>query len=582
MFGIRKNLAAKIGFAVAAVLVASMLGGSVVLAEASRAPGPEFSHRLVMIRRNLTDDSHVTEIRSIVERSARLGFNGIVLSGGFDGIARHSKEYFDRLRQVKAICDENGMDLIPLGFSVGYAGGVLANDRNLAAALPVKGVPFVVVNGRGVLVHEQPVMIANGGFEEFDGERARGFDLQDGPGVLSRVDTTVRKEGRASLRFENVSKAEGGRGRVMQKVGVHPFRCYKITLWVKTEGLEPSSRFQLTVMTGEGRVLMTWRPSLDPTNDWKEISFGFNSLSYNEVLVYAGVWNGPSGRFWLDDLRAKEVGILNVVRRAGTPVVVKNAVTGVAYEEGRDYQRIEDPALSFRFDHPEPALVALRGGKIREGDRLTLDYYQALELRAGGGQTSVCMSEPRLYDIWSETIRLIHETISPKYYFLAMDEIREGGWCEACVSRGLSAGELLGDCITRQVEIIKRFNPQAEVFVWSDMLDPNHNAKKDYYLFNGDFSGSWNHIPKDVIIACWHYDIRDKSLGHFDQSGFRTMGCGYYDMDSKNAAKDWAASLAKTPGACGIMYTTWKDQYDFLEAFAACTIGDRTGAAGKR
>jgi hypothetical protein len=105
------------------------------------------------------------------------------------------------------------------------------------------------------------------------------------------------------------------------------------------------------------------------------------------------------------------------------------------------------------------------------------------------------------------------------------------------------------------------------------MLDPNHNAKKDYYLFNGDFSGAWERIPKDLVIACWSYDQRDASLRHFDAAGFRTLGCGYYDMDSVNAAKDWAASLSKTPGAWGVMYTTWEDNYGFLDKFAARTIG---------
>jgi hypothetical protein len=107
------------------------------------------------------------------------------------------------------------------------------------------------------------------------------------------------------------------------------------------------------------------------------------------------------------------------------------------------------------------------------------------------------------------------------------------------------------------------------------MLDPNHNAKKDYYLFNGDFAGSWERIPGDVIIACWRYEIRNESLRHFDGAGFRTLGCGYYDVDNANRAGDWAESMSKTPRAWGIMYTTWEDNYGFLEKFAARTIGAR-------
>jgi hypothetical protein len=313
---------------------------------------------------------------------------------------------------------------------------------------------------------------------------------------------------------------------------------------------------------------MAWRPSLKATNDWQEVTLGFNSLVYDRVQIYTGVWKGPAGRFWIDDVQLKEVGLINVTRRPGTPVEVRNSETGVVYREGEDFERIEDDNLTFDFDREELPLVMVAGGRVREGDRLLVDYYQALSIKDGSGQIGVCMSEPRVYEIWAQVARVLHETIAPKHYFFSMDEIRQGGWCRACEGRRLSAGELLGDCITRQAEIVRSVNPDAEIFIWSDMLDPNHNAKDNYYLFNGDFAGSWNHIPEDLIIACWHYDIRDESLRHFDQLGFRTIGCGYYDRDSEDAAKDWLASLAKTPGACGIMYTTWQDRYGFLQTFA--------------
>ena len=581
MFGPAKIVPPKFAPLCAALAVASVIAGPGPAGGAGRGPSPGIEHRLVFIRSKLSDDRSVAKIESVVARSARLGFNGVVLDGGFDGIAFWPQESLDRLRRVKSICDENGVELIPLGFAVGYAGAVLAREPHLAAALPVREVPFVVNGGRGVLVADPSAKVVNGGFEEYEGERARGFGLQDGPGSVSRADETVRKTGGASLRFENFPKSKNGMGRVMQKIPVHPFRSYRVTLWVKTEGLVPVSRFVISVLAPDGRVLMTWRPPLDPTGEWRKVTFGFNSLSYREARVYTGVSNAKSGRFWLDDMSVEEIGILNVVRRPGTPVVVENAATGAIYTEGRDYERIADPSLTFRFDHAEPPLAVLPGGSIREGDRLAVSYYQGLSLK-GGGQTCACMSQERLYEIWAEAVRLLEEAIAPGGYFLAMDEIREGGWCETCVGRGLGAGEILGDCVTRVRGIIKRANPGAEIMVWSDMLDPNHNAKRDFYLFNGDFSGSWNHIPKDVIIACWNQETRDASLRHFDSAGFRTMGCGYYDVDSGKAAGAWASSLSKTPGAWGIMYTTWQDRYDFLEEFAARAFGAREDGVGKK
>ena len=69
-------------------------------------------------------------------------------------------------------------------------------------------------------------------------------------------------------------------------------------------------------------------------------------------------------------------------------------------------------------------------------------------------------------------------------HVLSMDEIREGGTCEAC--RGRNMGQLLGETLTRQFNLFREVNPKVDVWVWSDMLDPNHNAKKDYYLVRGD------------------------------------------------------------------------------------------------
>jgi hypothetical protein len=346
--------------------------------------------------------------------------------------------------------------------------------------------------------------------------------------------------------------------------------------------LNPPSRFQVIVKTTDDRVLATWQPFLDASGDWRQVRVGFNSLTCKKAAIFVGAWNGPSGRFWVDDMQMREMGIVNVIRRPGTPVEVKNAQTGVVYREGEDFARIDDADPSFEFERVETPLAAIPGGRIREGDRLLVSYYQAFALKSEPGQVSVCMSEPRVYEIWEKVVRVLHDTIAPKHYFFSMDEIRVGGWCETCKKRGLSAGEILGDCITRQTEIVRSVNPHAGIFIWADMLDPNENARDNYYRFNGSFKDSWNHIPEDLIIACWSYGARERSLRHFDRLGFETIGCGYYDVDDTGAAEDWLASLAKTGGACGIMYTTWRNQYGFLETFAGIVTRSRGAAAGPK
>jgi len=137
--------------------------------------------------------------------------------------------------------------------------------------------------------------------------------------------------------------------------------------------------------------------------------------------------------------------------------------------------------------------------------------------------------------------------------------------------------EILGDCITRQRAILKALDPAMEVLIWSDMLDPAHNAHDKYYGVVGDFTGSWKYVPKDLVIMCWHHKIREESLGFFSRQGFRTFGAAYYDADGLTNPREWLASLQKTPNAQGIMYTTWEKKYGLLAGF-----GDLVSAAQHR
>ena len=137
----------------------------------------------------------------------------------------------------------------------------------------------------------------------------------------------------------------------------------------------------------------------------------------------------------------------------------------------------------------------------------------------------------------------------------------------------MSMAQILGDCVTQQTRIIHEVNPQAELFIWSDMFDPNHNAHGDYYLVDGDFTGSWNYIPKDLVIVCWYYSKREESLNFFSSLGFKTLAGAYYDGDTLENPRGWLEVLNNTPGACGIMYTTWQNKYELLAPFGNLVTG---------
>jgi len=104
------------------------------------------------------------------------------------------------------------------------------------------------------------------------------------------------------------------------------------------------------------------------------------------------------------------------------------------------------------------------------------------------------------------------------------------------------------------------------------MLDPNHNAHDNYYLVDGDFTGSWEHVPKDLIIVCWYHEKRKESLKFFSDLGFRTLAGAYYDGDTLENPRNWLETLSRTPRARGIMYTTWQSKYALLADFGDLVI----------
>jgi hypothetical protein len=550
----------KLQCALRAAVVATIvtLGSSIALGGEKVYP-----YRWVYVSRSLTKDQDLEDIRRIVRTAGEHGLNGMVLTG-LSHLDRRDAGYFRRLEEVQAACRKHHVEIIPILFSAGYGGSVLADDRNLAAGIAVRDALYVAKGHDARLVPDPPVRIVNGGFEDHKGLSAAGFRFHDRPGQVSFIDTEVFKEGKASLRFDCSATDQHGHARVMQEVAVHPHRCYRLTCWVKTSGLVGGS-FQFTVLSPAGRALAPFDPGVPATAEWRKVTLGFNSLDSKMVRVYAGAWGARGGRFWLDDLAIEEIGPVNVLRRPGTPVTVRGEKTGTVYEEGRDFAPIEDARLTFRFDHDAPAIRMLPGGRIADGERLRVSWYHGVAIHQG--QVSVCMSEPKVYDIWRRQAELIHKHLAPGKYLLSMDEVRAGGSCLACKRRKMTMGEILGDCITKQHAILRGLNPKCEVFVWSDMLDPNHNAHGDYYLVEGDFTGSWQHVPKDLVIVCWYYKKRAESLGHFSKLGFKTLAGAYYDADTLENPKGWLEALDRTRGAVGIMYTTWQNKYELLAGF---------------
>ena len=431
-------------------------------------------------------------------------------------------------------------------FSVGYSNDLLWHDPNLIEALPVRDALFVVRDGVATLQPEPPVGLKGGDFSNL-----KQWDWKD---------EAIEADNGAAL----IRDPKGRNARIMQKLKLTPFRQYHLSVRVKTQDFRGTP--EVKVLAGN-RALNLNHLGVKSTQDWTTHHVAFNSLENNEGNLYLGCWDGGAGSLWFDDAKLEEVGLVNLVRRDGAPLVARTEA-GRGLVEGRDFGKLTDPHMgnriwpgSYDIYHEPPAIKT----SLTNGTRLRVSYYHAVTVY--NDQAMICPSEPKTIELLRDQARRMHAAWGAKGYMMSHDEIRVLNWCDACQRRHLDAGAILADNVRTCIQILRETNPGGEIYVWSDMFDPHHNAHKDYYLVRGDLTGSWEGLDKEVVIVNWNFDKRNESLKRFANRGHRQLIAGYYDV-GPDQIRRWFDSTKGIGGIVGAMYTTWQNKYDGLEQFA--------------
>jgi hypothetical protein len=561
----------------AALLVPLLTALAAALLPAAGPQKVRYDRRWVYCSYNLLVDKNADAVVALIGRAAKSGYNGMLLADyKFNILERLPERYFKNVARVRRAAAAAGVELIPAVCPIGYSGGLLAHDPNLAEGVPVKDAPFVVRGREAEPVPDPRARLRNGGLEQVRGDRFVGFSYQDDPGTATFADRTVAHRGKVSCRMENMAKV--GNCRLIQRVAVRPYACYRLSAYLKTSGLKPAGSFRLLALGTKGEKPLTFfQGGVKPTQDWKKVEVVFNSLDQTEVSLYAGVWGGPAGTLWLDDLRLEELSLVNVLRRPGCPLVVASADGRTVYAEGKDYEPVRDPELGqvpwageYTFAHDGATVRLTKGSRIQGGQRLRVSWYHPVIVQ--GEQVTCCLSEPKVYAILRDQIRRVNDLLHPKTFFLSHDEIRVANWCKACRDRHETPGRLLADNVRRCVKLVREANPGAEVVVWSDMFDPYHNAVDDYYLVNGSLKGSWQGLPAGVVLANWNGGKAAQSLRWFAKLGHPQIIAGYYDEGIGNFRR-WDAAAKGVRGVRGFMYTTWEQDYGDLERFGRALRG---------
>ena len=518
-------------------------------------------HLWAFVINYLNDDVELSQMKALVDRAKTAGYTGLAIIPGKDytswtfnaekdisslayRAANTGLEDLDHMRpdrlarfqELKRHCDARGFDFVPLVWSTGYCSMQYA-DTAYASAWALKDVPYVARGGTAVFVPE-PYEV----------------DFSNHTRV---VDCAAREK-----------------ATVTTKLQVKPCRKYRVSLEMKTSCMQhspdPGSRGPVVGIWSErfakGQQFETHCcPHLPPsTGDYRPIVFTFiTDEADTEVTLHTRAGDSDKeGTVAFRNLRVEEMGLELPIRRATTPLVVRDAATGRVYREGVDYAAVA-PITSLRTQPgagcPNLELTLLPGGAIADGTRLLLSDYEPKDIY--GEQFGTCLTNPELFAYYRKSAADLQRALGLKSWFLSADEIRVGCHCEGCRASADTDGVKIGRNYAAQCAAIRAVCPDAEIYMWPDMADINHNAMDGYALMNDTTIGALPFVPTNVTMVCWWGSKSDVIPTYFAARGYRTMGAGFYDKktaaETRKSAAEWMKSLNDVPGARGLMYTSW-------------------------
>ena len=531
------------------------------------------------LQKNLYVPANLQAAIELVQRAAAEGYTTVVLADfKLSVIDLYGQDYYTALSTFCQAADAAGVEVVPALVPIGYSDAFFCHDPNLIEPQPVVDCLYELAGGQADVSPDPATVVLNGGFEQHNSDDFTNWNQMDGPGVSTFADTTEYHSGGTSIRFENFSAGNPhGNDRIRQDLTVKPWHCYALTFWLKTEGVVPASSLWIRAFKPDISGLLSHNTfNISSTQDWTQYHLIFNSQENTTVPIYIGIWSGESGRFWIDDVSVENAGLINLVRRDGTPLTVTSEDGLTTYVEGTDFQPVADPLLgeagsytgTFDLYHERPVIQLTPGSAISEGERLLVDYYHAVFVY--NMQGACCLTDEGVYDIIEATLGKVDELVNPQAVFISVDELRVANWCAHCQATGKTPGQLLADATQRIDQIAQEIHPGWQLLVWSDMYDPYHNAHDDYYLANGTFAGSWEGLPTSWDIGNWRrFGDRTETLAFFADRGHRQVLAGFYDESGPDfTITAWLDDAADYPGVYAAMYTTWRDDYSQLEAWA--------------
>ena len=522
----------------------------------------------------LANDAALTASKALVDKAAGFGYNGVAIwdsSFSFMGDDWWPKENEARMAALIQYAHGKHMKVFAMPDLFGMSNDVLEANPNWAEGIRVTGTQFTVDrSGKRLNLQNSFPGLANPSFE--DGKTA-WFDTGDQAIGIN----PVAHSGKNSAVIVDAP----ANARLRQAITLKPWRAYHLQLFYKSSGFRGSAAVYVFDRWNSQKTRLDADLKAAGNHDWTEADYLFNSQDTTNAYIYLGVWGGSSGVLWFDDVQIEETALVYLLRRPGAPLKVYDANhPDNVYQEGVDFEPIVDTrmkaGMTFADNYHDPAPVLLRRGThLRPGQTVAIDSYSAFPI-PGLNSVSLCMTEPDTFRWMERNAKAIARIMPPDGGFiLSYDEIRQANSCASCRAKHMSAGELMDWSLQQSLQIYRSAMPRASFYTWSDMFDPAHNAHDHYYYVEGDFSGSWTGLPRNLTILNWNVDNLKPALVWFSgldprqPVAFEQVIAGFYDRaDGAAEAQKEVSQAMGIPGIKGFLYTTWNDNYSQLEGYA--------------
>lgn len=480
--------------------------------------------------------------------------------------------YFENAKKYQDEAKKANIQVVMSLYAIGYGGFTYRHGADLAAGIPAKEMPFIVKGKEASPDPASGLQIANSDFEQAADGKFVGWETASPAPENLIADTAVKHLGNSSAKF-SATKGKTITARLSQNLKVKPFQYYRVSVWVKSEGLEADGESDVLGMgSGGKRRNITTNLPVKSTQDWTRHCICFNTLDSTDLQFSVGGSDMAAGTVWFDDLKVEPAGLMLVLRRSMLPLVVTNEDRSVTYEEDKDFRKVTDLFDSeFTVDHEAAKIVLTDDSRIKDGQKLLVSFYHPI--RIYGDQNVVSIQEPKVLEIMEDqATRAIKAWPVGSYFMGGYDEIRVGGWEPQPNGAHLTPGQLLARHFQKALSFIRKGDPNAKVYTWSDMFTPYHNASPDgpYYLVNGNWAGSWEGLPKDVGILNWYAPSKE-SVKFFGDRGNLQIFSGYYDdrgeAGMKKNIENWMKMSEGVPNVVGFMYTTWNNYFEDMPGY---------------